>query len=156
MALTDLVSIRVTDDEGNRGNINAHLPAGLSTADVEAWLAVVAADLDVMTAGVLGPATIRKSLTLPGGLKSTATAGTQIPEGVNMGFVVANSNYAYALRIPAFNESLIVNGVVDDTDLNVISFLNLMITGDGTVAPVNEHGLDLQAHIDSYRSFRKG
>jgi hypothetical protein len=154
MANTDFISYSLADVDGQRGTVQIFVPTGQTLADLQTFSNSMVAALDAVTAAVVQAATVTKALTLPGGIKGTATAGHYIQHGANFGFDAANTPYRHTVRVPAILESLLVGETVI-TDTGDGQAFAAGITGGYTgIAPSDRYGNDLTALLSALRSFR--
>jgi len=155
MAQTNLVSIQVTDDAGNVGNVLLSFPATSSLANIQSFVDGFCAHLDAVTGAKITKASVSLALTLPAGLKASALPDTPVQWGANFAFDVADSSYRYTVRVPAIDQGLVTGGVVDTSPQFVQDFINDFVIGDGVVAPSDRYANDITAFIEAASTFRK-
>lgn len=155
MANTNLLSLRITDDADKSGAVNVFLPSAATLAQIQAYSDAFAAALDAITAGKITAATVALNLTLPGGLKANPITDRLLQFGSNWAFDAANTPYRWTMHVPAVDLGIVVGGEIDTAPAYVTTFVNSIVTGDGTLAPQDPYGNDLTALLGAVVSFRK-
>jgi len=151
-----VVSIGVTDDGGKTATVaGITVPDSVTIAQLQTWLDAFLADLDVLTAAKITRAGVNLGLTLPAGLKATATLDRPVNNGANMSFSAAGTSYRHTVWIPAIDQGLVTGQVLQTGDALFSDFKTMMVTGDGTVAPCDKFENDLTAFLAGDLSFRK-
>jgi len=154
MALTHLVSIKVEDYSGQSGTVTFHLDATLTVAQVQSVVDQAAADLDAVSGAKITGASVSLALTLPGGLKATATTNADFERGINWRADAADTDYSYTVRTPAALAAN-VNGEAVIEDTNSANWESFLLGGDTVNAPTDKYGNDLVAILSKRVSFHK-
>jgi len=128
----------------------------LAATDIELgnWLVAV----DAMSDGYIKEARLTLFPTLPGGIKTTATAGGRVEQTGLLGFHASGSQKRYSAAIPALsNGGTVLSGdrivlTAADPAANLI----FILTTIGTVLHwTNEHYQQIVDFVDALVSFRK-
>jgi len=155
MANTDLISVSLVDENGNRGHVHIYVPTGMTLAQLQAFADAALPDIDAVSGAKIDSVQVTKQLTLVAGLKASATAGHPIQQGANVSFDALNTAYRHTIRIPAVLESLCTGDVFNVASGAGATFATQITTGDGTVSPSDRYGNDLTAVIEGVVTFRK-
>lgn len=155
-----LFSVQVQDDDGDVDTIPVYMQQGAKTlADLTAFADELALAVDGLTDGQVTGISITINKSLPAGLASAPVANSEVQKGGLFKFKATGTPYTHSVRIPAMNPNLFVGDNVDETDTNVIAFLNLMIVGITPYSilcnPSNKYEMDLASHVVAVKSFRK-
>lgn len=151
-----VISVQVTDDGGKAATVQGlYCPDTATIAQVQAWVTAFLPHLDVVTAGKITRAGVNLGLTLPGGLKATATPDRAVNNGANFAFSAANTIYRNTIWVPAIDMGLVDGQVLDVADPLLDNFKTDIVTGDGTVAPSDKYENDITAFLSGALSFRK-
>lgn len=156
MPAVDLISYTVADVAGTRSQVHLYAPSGSTVAQLQALSDEVAAVLDDIIAGQLVAANLNLSLTLPAGIKMTATAGHYVQMGANFGFNALGTSYRHTIRVPSILESLVVGDEVDTANATVAPFVAAVVDPAATTKPSDRHGADLTGVINAPVTFRSG
>jgi len=155
MANVDIISVKIVDENGKSGNCVYYIPTGQALADILLQAQAFMTVLDAITGGVIQEANVTLGLTLPGGLKSTATASHDINKGANIGFDVANTPYRTNIRVPAIAESIVTGEEVNITSGAGLAFVSQVISGVSPVLPSDKYGNDVVAALEGVVTFWK-
>lgn len=155
MALVNLISVQVVDDQGRAGNIPIPVPATYTLPEIQAYVTAMLPELDTVTAAKITRCSVSIGLTLPGALKANATADRPLEWGANFSFDAADTNYRHTVHIPSVDLGFVDGDEVDTGDVAVTGWLTQMVTGDGTVAPSDKYGNDLTSLIGAQATFRQ-
>lgn len=150
----DLVSFGITDDAGKRKTWACPIPSGFTDAQIQAWINDVAAKLDAVMGGVIADVSVSKAFTLPGGLKSSADASSEVRQGALVSFGAAGTDYRFSHFIPTWDEA----GYTADTVITTGAygtFLTALTDGNGTIAPCDKYENDLNLYLGGVQTFRK-
>ena len=128
------VSARITDYRGSTAPATAYLDfaggdtvTGMETA-IQAWIT----DLDAVTGGLVEECVYKRTIPLPGGLKSVAVAGVALSDTLSVNFNNAQDKAAYAFLVPALDPADITAGGPDVATGNSID--NLVTLMGATLA----------------------
>lgn len=155
MANVHLLSVRVLDDDGTPGNVNIFLPSTLTLANIQTFADTFIVKLDAVTGCKIDSASVALALTLPGGLKAGAVAGTPVQWGANFSFDAADTPYRWTLHIPGVDQGIVVGDSIDVAPQYVVDFIAAMVDGVATFEPTDRYGNDLEALLGAVVSFRK-
>jgi len=150
----DLVSFGITDDAGKRRTWACPIPSGFTDAQIQTWIDAVSADLDAAIGGVVADVSVAKAFALPGGLKATADANSEIRQGALLSYGAADTPYRYSHFIPTWDEA----GYTGDTVLTTGvygAFVTELLDGNGTIAPCDKYENDLDQWLGGVQTFRK-
>lgn len=150
--MTYTLDYGIEDEKGKVGHCEVNIPTAVLVADVILFAADMAQLIDAMVDGRIVSINGSFSITLPGGIKGTVTAGADREEGARFGFDVTGGVFKTAVRIPTFKESLIVAGssIVDLEDSDVAAFVDAMTDGidpaggaTGLIQPCDKRNTDI-------------
>lgn len=154
MAVTHRVSISLEDYSGDTDNVPVYLDGTLTVAQVQSVVDAFCAELDPITGAKITGATVALALTLPAGLKATATDKEDMERGINWRFSAADTQYSHTIRTPAAPDALVdgetLVGTADTTD-----FITVMLDGDAVNEPTDPYGNDLDGALSQRITFRK-
>lgn len=143
----------------NRQNVAVYVPLGAQTiADLTAWSAAFAEAVDNVTEAEIVGVNITLFPDLPGGLKSSPVAGSDVQEGGLITFDLTGSDYTDAVRIPAYLGSLFAadgQTIPDSGATNAL--VDLLIGVDGVIdtAASNRFEVEYLGYLTGKKSFRK-
>lgn len=155
MANVDLITFQLTDAAAKVAQCHVYVPSGETVADLQALANAIATELDDVTAAVITEISVRLSLTVPEGLKASATAGHYVNLGANFAFDAADTEYRHTIRVPAILEALLSGDTVIMNDDDVIAFAAAIVDGTALVDPSDRYGNDLTAVMPSMATFRR-
>jgi len=160
MALTDVITISIVDNDGDRRSLPIYMPTGLTLAQLNDGAAQIAAQVDAVIDGQIIEMSVTHNVTLPGGLKAGPVAFCEVQKGALFSFFAAGTNRTYSTYIPTFRPDLFINDDVDSSDADVsVLETNYLdgwgLTGGGTLAPSDEYGNDLTFLKKAVKTFRK-
>ena len=151
-----LASVAITDSTGDRKTCQVYFDPGTATlAQITTWLQNLASVIDAVTDGVIQEINLSLNITLPGGLDTTAVAGTDIQRGALFGFDAENTQYRHSVWVPAFSEGSFSGDIVDEANAGVQAFEDYLTTTVNTIRASNKYGDHLTAEISGEKSFRK-
>lgn len=155
MALVTTLSVPVIDDAGKIKRVPVHFPATVTLAQIQAYSDTFAVAIDDVVGGILSAPTVTFQLTLPGGLDVAVTADHFNRQGALLNFGAANTNYSHSVYVPSWLDTGIAAGEITVAGSPWADFITLLSTGDGTIAPTDKQGNDLEALQSAALSFRK-
>jgi hypothetical protein len=126
-----------------------------AAADIDTAAAAILTDLDAVTDGQIVAASLVYSIPLPGGLKSSPVAGSEVERGGLFNFSQDGIKYKFGVLVPAFKTSLIVNGKINLAATAVSTFLAIWTAIGGDLVPVSTAGRLLEVFKDALVVFRK-
>jgi len=143
----------------NRQNVAVYVPLGSQTiADLTAWNAAYAEAVDNVTEGEIVATNITLFPDLPGGIKSSPVAGSDVQEGGLITFDLTGSDYTDAVRIPAYLQSLFAadgQSIPDSGATNALVDLLLGVDGVIDTAASNRFEVVYLGYSTGKKSFRK-
>jgi hypothetical protein len=154
MADVSFISYRLTDHKGDRATVQIFAPATATLAELQALSDAVAAELDDVTGLLIESAAVNLALTLPAGIKESATANVDAEKGVNWGFDAADTDYRHTIRVPGVPSALVEgdNAVHDSGD--GLAWKNIIINGDGVTPVTDRYANDLTSLLTAVVTFR--
>lgn len=150
MAIVHTVSVKVVDYLGDPKTIPLHTPSTVSLATLETVLDTTLNALDDAIDGQITEVVVSFQIDLPAGLKSSPVAGKDVHNGANLTYDPQDTNYAYSLYIPTWEEAgfagqdVLTTGVYDTLE-------DILITDNWT----DENGNTLLAFSGGKRTRRK-
>lgn len=105
MAEVHVVSIGIVDYLGDRKTIPMYLPAATTLSTINTLLGTMLPLLDAVVDGKIADAKVSLDLTLPGGLKGSAVSGHDVHNGANVTFDPADTDYAFSMYFPTWEEA---------------------------------------------------
>jgi len=142
------LAITMQDAKGKSATHFINLPGATSLLNATLFANAWAVGVDAITGGKITNLGLCYRIALPGGLKATAEATSDVEEGARLTFRGAN-NFPVQMRIPTFLESKLLAGTkqVDLTDGDVDACVDLMIDGEGVggAAPCDVREDDLES-----------
>lgn len=153
MPLTAVFTIR--DAKGAKSTVEVNLDVA-TIANAQTFITAFAPLVDALILGVIERVGICASATLPGGLRTTPTLGSDVEEGARFQYQTAGGFHT-GLRLPTFNEAFLVDGTqrVDTADAAVIAFNTAMEDGLATFEPSDYRGDDIINLRSALESFQK-
>lgn len=156
MALTNLLSVQITDADGKVKTMPIYFPAATTLAELQDYADAMLPALDAVIDGQITQATVTLQLTLVGGLKSAAVDGNRVREGALLRYPADNTIYKHSIFVPSWENA----GFAGDVVLETGAYATFQATisaggGDPVVEPTDEYGNDLNALINGERRFRK-
>lgn len=163
MPITWENSYTLEDEEGKKSVVSLHLPGGTLQADAVGFAEDMAELIDNLTGAKITRIALCLIVDLPVGLKASALAESEVEIGARFGFADANA-FRTSVRIPSFLLAKLVAGsnAVDQTDADVIAFVNAMEDGLTPIAtlvePSTNRGddiVDLTTAIEAFTKTRR-
>lgn len=156
MALSVIFTVR--DAKGASSLVEINLPADTTVEDAQGFITSVAPLINALILGSIDRVGICLSATLPGGLRTSPTASSDVEEGARFVFNSAGG-YVTSLRLPTFSESFIASGSnrVDTALTPVQDFITAMVAGAGTptVQPSDYRGADITGLKSAMEAFQR-
>lgn len=157
-----VIQILVTmEDAKGLDSVHAvNLSEGLLLTQYEGWAQAYALLVDAVTGGRVKRIGMGISFDLPGGLKATAVAGSDVEEGAKFQFATT-TGFPTGFRIATFLESLISSNsrAVDLEDADVAALVDAIETGITVTAtlipPVDSRGDDVAALTSAKEQFQR-
>src|SRR6187549_120220 len=143
MAVVSVLSYSIVDDDGNAKSMPLYIPASVAISAIQSFSDTLAPLLDDCIDGVINAVTLMVGLTLPGGLKSSPVAGSNVQEGALWSFDVTASNYNFSIFVPAWAQTFFSGPQVTLEDTEPGLFATQIVSGSGGVTPTDRQGGDL-------------
>lgn len=150
----DLISYGIVDAAGERRTLAIPIPSGFTDAQITTFLQAFATNLDAVIGGVIADVNVRKSFTLPGGLKGSPDAGSDKRQGALLGFDAAGTDYRFSLFIPTWDEAGYTGNVVNNSGAYA-TMISFIASGNGTIGPSDKYENDLVEYVGGVQTFRK-
>lgn len=151
-AITEL-SYKIIGDQGDTKTLVINFPATVTLAQVISFNTAFAPLLDAVIDGVIMSAKVRQTLTLPGGLRTTPVATSDVHEGALLTFDVANTDFAFSHYIPTWRDYS--DDQVNLAGTGVSAFISELEDGDGTISPSDRYANDLVTNTAATKVNRK-
>lgn len=154
----NLLSIQITDDDGDTNSAIIHLPIGLSLAQYQAISDVFTSRIDNVVDGQVTASRMEVNFSLPVGLKAAPVAFSENQKGAQFNFETAGQ-YSHGMRVPCFSPAKFSGDLVNEVDAQVAAFIDGMLNGVpdgiGTTQPVSKYAEDLQTVRSATKAFRR-
>lgn len=154
--ITLVFRIRDAEQNSTLASVPFYLPDGLTIAQVQTYADAVAPELDAVTEGQVAEATVTFALTLPGGLKASATARSVNERGGLITFDTAGPR-ASSFRIPAIDHALMPGDsfALNDTDIAALVTRLTTATTAANIRPTSEQAYNLTTARAGKKSLRR-
>lgn len=154
MAVSVLFTIR--DAKDARSLVEFYLPDATTIADAQTWITAAAPLLNALITGAIERVGVCLSAALPGGLRASPLANSDVEEGAKFIFN-STGGYQTSVRIPTFDETHMVAGStqVDTTAGPVASFVAGMTAGLSLIEPTDYRGADIVSLRSARESFQR-
>lgn len=157
MALVNILSYQIQDDNGTPKSMPIYFPAGLTIAQIQSASDLFAADIDAAIAGIVSEVQLTINLTLPGGLKSVVSEFCDAQRGALLGYRAANTKYRHSIFVPTWPDAGFDGDDVSGTYTEGNTLEQDFVDGLGAtlLAPSDKQANDLTAYLDGAKAFRK-
>lgn len=153
MALVNELSYKITGDQGDSKTLVVYFPATVTVAQMISFSDDFAPLLNAVIDGVILEANIKVAVTLPGGLRTTVVADSDVHAGALLSFDVANTAFSFSHYIPTWRD--FSDDLVNLAGTGVGAFITELEDGDGTISPSDRYANDLVTNIASTKVNRK-
>jgi hypothetical protein len=154
MALVSYITFAMRDYAGKPATVRVFVPATATLAEIQALSDAIATEINPITGGVIESASVQLSLTLPGGLRTTALDDMDIERGANFAFSAANTAYSHTVRIPAAHSDIVDGEDVVETQ-DVTDWETVMLAGTLDLDPSDAYANDLESVVRRRVTFHK-
>jgi len=143
----------------NKQTVSVYVPLGTQTiADINAWNAAFVEAVDNVTEAEIIATSVTLFPDLPGGIKGSPVAGSDVQEGGLITFDLTGTDYTDGVRVPAYLQSLFAadgQTIPDSGATNAL--VDLLIGVDGVIdTPAsNRFEVVLFGYNTGKKSFRK-
>jgi len=155
MALTNILSLAIVDDNGGRKTIPIYFPAGPTLAEVQGAADEIVPLIAAMIDGAIVDVSVTFALTIAGGPYSASAS--QVERGALLNFSAANTVYKHALFIPTAKDTSFADDAVVNADA-VLAVTSVITGGFGAgdvLDPSDRYGNDLVDYLAGSKRFRK-
>lgn len=158
MALVNILSYEILDDNNTPKSMPIHFPIGLTAAQIQSASDLYAPVIDAAIAGIISSVTLTLQLTLPGGLKSVVSESCDAERGALLGFRCANTRYRHSIFVPTWPDAGFSGDDVSGTFTAGNTLISDIESGLGTAAltPSDKYANDITTYLnDGFKAFRK-
>ena len=155
MALTNILSIAIEDDNGGRKTVPIYFPAGPTLAEVQGAADEIVPLLAALIDGAIVAVSATFNLTVTGA--PYTPSASQVERGALLSFVATGTPYKHGMFIPAAKDSVFADDAVIDA-APVSSFTDVIGSGFGAgdvLDPSDRYGNDLTDVFTGVKRFRK-
>ena len=154
------VSIRVEDADGDSQTFVVPVPRGtLTLAQITSYAQQLVSLIDDIISGQITGISVCIGIELPGGIKSSPLAFSEVQKGANLSFAATGTVYRHTIRIPSVQPALFIGDALDVEDTAVALVIAALVSGlsagGTTVQPSNFYEMDISGLLDAQKSFRK-
>jgi hypothetical protein len=137
------LNVAFTDKTGQSSNTTINLPDTATLAQVEAYALAVLQAIELLSDCLISGATVSIQYGVTGA--AAAVAGGNYAEDKGVFAFRTAAGKKSQVSIPGIKEAFRVVGgrTIDTTNVSVTAFTDLIVTGDGVIAPVDTNGEDL-------------
>jgi hypothetical protein len=153
MAAVNELSYKIIGDQGDTKTLVVYFPATVTVTQMLSFSDDFAPLLDAVIDGVIQTATIKLAVTLPGGLRTTPVATSDVHEGALLTFDVASTTFAFSHYIPTWRDYS--DDQVNLAGTGVGAFITELEDGDGTISPSDRYANDLLTNTAATKVNRK-
>lgn len=158
MTTNCILTYSILDADGNRQSLPVYGQFDETTVTLSAllaYLAVTASDLDAVTDGQIVYQSLTISPPLPGGLKSSPVAGSNVQETGLISFSTATPNRSYGQDIPAFIQAGFDGMNIVLSNAAVETWTDRMVNSGTTIIPTSNFWSTLEGVLRGRKTFRK-
>lgn len=152
--MTDIISMGFLDDAGKRRTLPLTVPSGYTDAQLQTFIDGYIGAMDDVTDCQIVDVSVSKSFTLPGGIKSSPVAASEVRQGALLGFTCADTNYRASFFVPGWKQAGLTGDVVLTSGVYG-TFQDFFSQGNGTVLPSDQYENDITSFISGVETFRK-
>jgi hypothetical protein len=153
MAAVNELSYKIIGDQGDTKTLVFYFPATVTVAQMLSFSDDMAPLLNAVIDGVILSAKIKLEVTLPGGLRTTPVANSDVHEGALLTFDVANTAFSFSHYVPTWRDY--TDDLVNLAGTGVGDFITEIEDGDGTISPSDRYANDLVTNTASTKVNRK-
>lgn len=154
----NLLSVQITDDDGDTNSCIVHLPSGKTLAQYQAISDVLVSRIDNVINGQITASRMEVNFSLPVGLKAAPVQYSENQKGAQFNFET-DGQYSHGFRVPSFADAKFDGDNVIQTDAQVAALITGMVDGVadgiGTTQPVSKYGEDLTSVRTAVKAFRR-
>lgn len=153
MALVNQLSYKIVGDQGDTKTLVFYFPAAATVAQITSFSDDMAALLNAVIDGVIEAATITLNIALPGGLRTTPVADSDVHTGALLTFTANGTTFKFSHYIPTWRDW--TDDLVNLAGTGVSAFISEIEDGDGTISPSDRFANDLVTNVASTKVNRK-
>jgi hypothetical protein len=153
-----LASFSVIDDTGVAASIDIPFKfddATATLANLTAWMSGLASAVDDVTEAQLLKSRMTLILTLPGGIKASPVAGSDVEETGLFTWNVSGSSNAYGEDYAAFIQSAFVGKTINQADASVAALIAYLNVASNTIIGTDRYQNALTTVKRAEKTFRK-
>jgi hypothetical protein len=138
--------ITVVDGKGAESTTRLHVPANTELATFQTFLGNVAGFMDAIIKGRITNISLGLGVDLPGGLKATADALSDVEE-VGRFLFASDGGGTVRMQLPTIDEAKVLTGTatLDTADADVAAFVTEMVDGE-TITAQAQHPSSIDGH----------
>lgn len=155
-----ILSYTVEDADGDQKSVPFYWPnSDISAADLQDASDTLATFLDAVIDGKIIAANVTRGIDLPGGLKGSPVANSEVQKGALLHFRRAGQTRIYSIWVPSWTPAKFTGDEVNDAAGGVSTLTDTIVDGiteaSGNVEFSDEFGNDLNLYVDGEKTFRK-
>lgn len=155
-----ILSYTIQDADGDVKSVPFYYPeSAINAADLQDASDTLATFLDGVIDGKIIAANVTIGLDLPGTLKVSPVANSEVQKGALLHFRRAGQTRVYSIWIPAWTPAKFTGDVVNDGAAGVSTLTDAIVDGiseaSGDILFSDEFGNDLSLYVDGEKTFRK-
>lgn len=156
MTLPIKIQYSMRDAKGLVSRTLVHIPSATTLANATTYAQDLGEVIDAVIGGSIESIDICIGIALPGGIKATPDTDTDVEEGAVFVYKDADGR-TFRQRLPTFLESLVEAGTrqVDNANAAVQAYTDIIVDGNGTVAPVTLAATDITELVSDKEQFVK-
>jgi hypothetical protein len=156
MATPVIVSTGITVANQKKRSLPMFLPNATTLAQAQAFMTAFATLLDNVIDGVVVDPTVTLPLTLPGGIKSSPSAGAESSRGALLDYAASGIDRIHGIWVPSWAPAGFSGNAVDNAGAYA-TFISALVNviGSSGAAPVDRYGNDLTTFTKGRKAFRK-
>lgn len=158
MALVNILSYEIWDDNNSPKSMPLFFPLGLTVPQIQSASDLFAPVIDAAIAGIINSVQLTIQLTLPSGLKSIVSEACDSERGALLPFRAANTRYRHSIFVPTWPDA----GFTGDDVNGAFGAGNTLISdiesglGTALLAPSDKYANDLTTYLNQgKKAFRK-
>lgn len=158
--MPSIASFTITDADGDTKSVPIYFEVGtISQEDIEAAMQTMAADMDAVIDGKITAMHLTLEVALPGGLKASPVANSEVEKGALLTFDASSTPYNHSIFVPSWTPSKFSGDNVNAGAAGVATFLGDITTGitetSGGFLPTDRYSNDLVTYLKGLKRFRK-
>lgn len=158
MALVNILSYEIWDDNNSPKSMPLFFPTGLTVPQIQAASDLYAPVLDAAIAGTINSVALTIQLTLPSGLKTLTSEACDSERGALLPFKCANTRYRHSIFVPTWPDAGFIGDEVNGAFAEGNTLITDIVSGLGTalLAPSDKYANDITAYLNQgKKAFRR-